>query len=220
MPFSLKKKDLLLSKILFSFPSSRYIWSDHRTKKKNLRDAAVLFEIKYLLIRFVCAFSLFVCVFFYWSAPGDLSKDDYHKNKHTLPSPTLLCFLPQNSPKQNKYENINPICSFRSESDFWGNLYGFWRLLFIFTSFGVVWVCSLLSDFYFYHILSVLGLNTVLTNLAFENRKLHMLSVTDDANLTHNFVRNTNTQTLIYTKSKAVSFNYIDKLVSYPYIHK
>lgn len=35
----------------------------------------------------MCAFSLFVCVFFYWSAPGDLSKDDYHKNKHTLPSP-------------------------------------------------------------------------------------------------------------------------------------
>lgn len=168
----------------------------------------------------MCAFSLFVCVFFYRSAPGDLSKDDYHKNKHTLPSPTLLCFLPQNSPKQNKYENINPICSFRSESDFWGNLYGFWRLLFIFTSFGVVWVCSLLSDFYFYHILSVLGLNTVLTNLAFENRKLHMLSVTDDANLTNNFVRNTNTQTLIYTKSKAMSFNYLHKLVSYPYIHK
>lgn len=50
--------------------------------------------------------------------------------------------------------------------------------------------------------------------------ELHMLSVTDDANLTNNFVRNTNTQTLIYTKSKAVSFNYIDKLVSYPYIHK
>lgn len=97
----------------------------------------------------MCAFSLFVCVCFYSSAPGDLSKDDYHKNKHTLPSPTLLCFLPQNSPKQNKYENINPICSFRSESDFWGNLYGFWRLLFIFTSFGVVWVCSLLSDFIF-----------------------------------------------------------------------
>lgn len=102
----------------------------------------------------MCFFSFCVCVFFYWSAPGDLSKDDYHKNKHTLPSPTQLCFLPQNSPKQNKYENINPICSFRSESDFWGNLYGFWRLLFIFTSFGVVWVCSLLSDFYFYHILS------------------------------------------------------------------
>lgn len=79
-------------------------------------------------------------------------------------------------------------------------------------------VCCL--TFIFYHILSVLGLNTVLTNLAFENRKLHMLSVTDDANLTNNFVRNTNTQTLIYTKSKAVSSNYIDKLVSYPYIHK
>lgn len=50
--------------------------------------------------------------------------------------------------------------------------------------------------------------------------ELHMLSVTDDANLTNNFVRNTNTQTLIYTKSKAMSFNYLHKLVSYPYIHK
>lgn len=167
----------------------------------------------------MCAFSLFVCVFFYWSAPGDLSKDDYHKNKHTLPSPTLLCFLPQNSPKQNKYENINPICSFRSESDFWGIV----RVLALTFHFYIVW-CGVSLQFvvwlYFYHILSVLGLNTVLTNLAFENRKLHMLSVTDDANLTNNFVRNTNTQTLIYTKSKAVSFNYIDKLVSYPYIHK
>lgn len=165
---------------------------------------------------------LFLCVCFFIGVLREIYlKTTTTRTKITpFPSPTLLCFLPQNSPKQNKCENINPICSFRSESDFWGNLYGFWRLLFIFTSFGVVWVCSLLSDFYFYHILSVLGLNIVLTNLAFENRKLHMLSVTDDANLTNNFVRNTNTQTLIYTKSKAVSFNYIDKLVSYPYIHK
>lgn len=169
----------------------------------------------------MCAFSLFVCVFFYWSAPGDLSKDDYHKNKdHTLPFPHSTLLPSTKLPEAKINTKILTLCSFRSDLDFWGNLYGFWRLLFIFTSFGVVWVCSLLSDFYFYHILSVLGLNTVLTNLAFENRKLHMLSVTDDANLTNNFVRNTNTQTLIYTKSKAVSFNYLHKLVSYPYIHK
>lgn len=122
-PF-LKKKNYFCQK--FFSRSLVAAISDRTTEqKKNLRDAAVLFEIKYLLIRFVCAFSLFVCVFFYWSAPGDLSKDDYHKNKHTLPSPTLLCFLPQNSPKQNKYENINPIAPSDPNRIFEGTCTGF-----------------------------------------------------------------------------------------------
>lgn len=53
-------------KILLSLPpSSRYIWCDHRIKK-DLRDADVLFEIKYLLIRSVCAFFSFcVCDFIF-----------------------------------------------------------------------------------------------------------------------------------------------------------
>lgn len=88
MPFSLKKKKKIYFCQKFYSRSLVAAISDRTTepKKKNLRDAAVLFEIKYLLIRFVCAFSLFVCVFFYWSVPGDLSKDDHHKKKRSHPS--------------------------------------------------------------------------------------------------------------------------------------
>lgn len=153
----------------------------------------------------MCFFSFCVC-FFIGVLREIYLKTTITRKKITPFHPPLYLASFHKTHRSKINEKILTLCSFRSEKDFWGNLYGFWRLLFIFTSFGVVWVCSLLSDFYFYHILSVLGLNTVLTNLAYENRKLHMLSVTDVANLTNNFVRNTNTQTLIYTKSKAESF--------------
>lgn len=163
---------------------------------------------------------LFLCVCFFIGVPREIYLKTTTTRTNTPFPPPLYFASFHKTPRSKINTKILTLYAPSDPNRIFEGLYGFWRLLFIFTSFGVVWVCSLLSDFYFYHILSVLGLNTVLTNLAFENRKLHMLSVTDDANLTNNFVRNTNTQTLIYTKSKAVSFNYIDKLVSYPYIHK